>query len=313
MSTSMQSGTCRPTNRAVAAQLAAATSSGRCPRLGRVEEPAVHAVDLHLARRETPRPARRARTPRPRAWSGTPGRARPSSSPRASPARRRARPRAGAASGRAPPESRCISSGADTARGRESRPSSISTRAALVFTPPMSQPSTAVRLRLVVGGPAWIEWVMQLIPVLDLAHGVAVQARAGDRARYEPVESVLTPGVDGRSARPHPSLPRHPGRPRVLRRRPRCDPGRRHPARPAPRSGALEAAPCGPAGGRRHQRRGRRARGAGPAARSRWSSVSRRFAPSTTSPPSSAAARPDARRLQPRPPARPPHAAPGQS
>jgi len=54
-----------------------------------------------------------------------------------------------------------------------------------------------VRLRLVAGGPAWIEWVMQLIPVLDLAHGVAVQARAGDRARYAPAESALTPGVAG--------------------------------------------------------------------------------------------------------------------
>jgi phosphoribosylformimino-5-aminoimidazole carboxamide ribotide isomerase len=61
----------------------------------------------------------------------------------------------------------------------------------------MSQPSTTVRLRLVAGGPAWIEWVMQLIPVLDLAHGVAVQARAGDRARYAPAESVLTPRVAG--------------------------------------------------------------------------------------------------------------------
>lgn len=54
-----------------------------------------------------------------------------------------------------------------------------------------------MRLRVVEGGPAWIEWVMQLIPVLDLAHGVAVQARAGDRARYGPVESALTPGVAG--------------------------------------------------------------------------------------------------------------------
>jgi phosphoribosylformimino-5-aminoimidazole carboxamide ribotide isomerase len=54
-----------------------------------------------------------------------------------------------------------------------------------------------VRLRLVAGGPAWIEWVMQLIPVLDLAHGVAVQARAGDRARYAPVASTLTPGIAG--------------------------------------------------------------------------------------------------------------------
>jgi phosphoribosylformimino-5-aminoimidazole carboxamide ribotide isomerase len=54
-----------------------------------------------------------------------------------------------------------------------------------------------VRLRLVAGGPAWIEWVMQLIPVLDLAHGVAVQARAGNRARYAPAESALTPGVAG--------------------------------------------------------------------------------------------------------------------
>ncbi len=54
-----------------------------------------------------------------------------------------------------------------------------------------------MRLRLVAGGPAGIEWVMQLIPVLDLAHGVAVQAKAGDRERYRPVESALTPGVTG--------------------------------------------------------------------------------------------------------------------
>jgi phosphoribosylformimino-5-aminoimidazole carboxamide ribotide isomerase len=52
-------------------------------------------------------------------------------------------------------------------------------------------------LGLVAGGPAWIEWVMELIPVIDLAHDVAVQARAGDRARYRPAESVLTPGVAG--------------------------------------------------------------------------------------------------------------------
>ncbi len=38
---------------------------------------------------------------------------------------------------------------------------------------------------------------MRLIPVLDLAHGVAVQARAGDRARYAPAASVLTPGLAG--------------------------------------------------------------------------------------------------------------------
>jgi phosphoribosylformimino-5-aminoimidazole carboxamide ribotide isomerase len=42
-----------------------------------------------------------------------------------------------------------------------------------------------------------VEWVMQLIPVIDLARGQAVHARAGDRARYRPVESVLTPGRDG--------------------------------------------------------------------------------------------------------------------
>lgn len=33
--------------------------------------------------------------------------------------------------------------------------------------------------------------------MLDLAHGTAVHARAGDRARYEPVRSVLAPGADG--------------------------------------------------------------------------------------------------------------------
>jgi phosphoribosylformimino-5-aminoimidazole carboxamide ribotide isomerase len=38
---------------------------------------------------------------------------------------------------------------------------------------------------------------MQLIPVLDLAHGMAVQARAGNRARYAPAESALAPGVVG--------------------------------------------------------------------------------------------------------------------
>ena len=50
----------------------------------------------------------------------------------------------------------------------------------------MSQPSTGV-----------VEWVMRLIPVIDLARGQAVHARAGDRARYRPVESVLTPGRPG--------------------------------------------------------------------------------------------------------------------
>jgi phosphoribosylformimino-5-aminoimidazole carboxamide ribotide isomerase len=34
---------------------------------------------------------------------------------------------------------------------------------------------------------------MRIIPVLDLAHGVAVHARAGERARYQPVRSVLAP------------------------------------------------------------------------------------------------------------------------
>jgi len=38
---------------------------------------------------------------------------------------------------------------------------------------------------------------MELIPVLDLARGVAVHAIGGDRSRYEPVQSVLTPGRDG--------------------------------------------------------------------------------------------------------------------
>jgi phosphoribosylformimino-5-aminoimidazole carboxamide ribotide isomerase len=38
---------------------------------------------------------------------------------------------------------------------------------------------------------------MQLIPVLDLVRGRAVHARAGDRALYRPVESVLTPGHGG--------------------------------------------------------------------------------------------------------------------
>ncbi|MBA2436278.1 MAG: hisA/hisF family protein [Chthoniobacterales bacterium] len=38
---------------------------------------------------------------------------------------------------------------------------------------------------------------MQIIPVLDLSHGVAVHARAGDRSRYQPVHSVLAPGADG--------------------------------------------------------------------------------------------------------------------
>jgi phosphoribosylformimino-5-aminoimidazole carboxamide ribotide isomerase len=38
---------------------------------------------------------------------------------------------------------------------------------------------------------------MDIIPVLDLARGVAVWAQAGDRARYEPVESALMPSAVG--------------------------------------------------------------------------------------------------------------------
>ncbi|HEY7505414.1 MAG TPA: HisA/HisF-related TIM barrel protein [Gemmatimonadales bacterium] len=38
---------------------------------------------------------------------------------------------------------------------------------------------------------------MRLIPVIDLAQGRAVHARAGDRASYPPVESVLIPGRNG--------------------------------------------------------------------------------------------------------------------
>jgi phosphoribosylformimino-5-aminoimidazole carboxamide ribotide isomerase len=61
----------------------------------------------------------------------------------------------------------------------------------------MSHPKTAASLGVVAGCLFRIEWVMQLIPVLDLSHGVAVQAKGGDRARYAPVESVLAPGVTG--------------------------------------------------------------------------------------------------------------------
>jgi phosphoribosylformimino-5-aminoimidazole carboxamide ribotide isomerase len=38
---------------------------------------------------------------------------------------------------------------------------------------------------------------MQIIPVLDLAGGIAVHARAGDRHRYETVRSVLAPEGNG--------------------------------------------------------------------------------------------------------------------
>jgi phosphoribosylformimino-5-aminoimidazole carboxamide ribotide isomerase len=38
---------------------------------------------------------------------------------------------------------------------------------------------------------------MEIIPVLDLAHGAAVHARGGERARYQPVRSVLSPGCVG--------------------------------------------------------------------------------------------------------------------
>lgn len=38
---------------------------------------------------------------------------------------------------------------------------------------------------------------MQIIPVLDLSRGVAVHARAGDRRRYETVQSVLAPEGNG--------------------------------------------------------------------------------------------------------------------
>ncbi|HYF39469.1 MAG TPA: HisA/HisF-related TIM barrel protein [Gemmatimonadales bacterium] len=38
---------------------------------------------------------------------------------------------------------------------------------------------------------------MQIIPVLDIAGGIAVHARAGDRTQYAPLESELTPGQVG--------------------------------------------------------------------------------------------------------------------
>jgi phosphoribosylformimino-5-aminoimidazole carboxamide ribotide isomerase len=38
---------------------------------------------------------------------------------------------------------------------------------------------------------------MQIIPVLDLAHGMAVYAQAGDRTRYAPLKSGLVPGREG--------------------------------------------------------------------------------------------------------------------
>ena len=38
---------------------------------------------------------------------------------------------------------------------------------------------------------------MEIIPVLDLAGGLAVHARAGERARYQPVRSVLSPDCVG--------------------------------------------------------------------------------------------------------------------
>jgi phosphoribosylformimino-5-aminoimidazole carboxamide ribotide isomerase len=38
---------------------------------------------------------------------------------------------------------------------------------------------------------------MEIIPVLDLARGVAVRAQAGDRSRYEPVASALAPDAVG--------------------------------------------------------------------------------------------------------------------
>jgi phosphoribosylformimino-5-aminoimidazole carboxamide ribotide isomerase len=40
---------------------------------------------------------------------------------------------------------------------------------------------------------------MQIIPVLDLAGGIAVHAQAGDRTRYAPLESELVPGRIGDS------------------------------------------------------------------------------------------------------------------
>ena len=38
---------------------------------------------------------------------------------------------------------------------------------------------------------------MQIIPVLDLSRGIAVHAQAGDRSRYGPLKSGLTPDQDG--------------------------------------------------------------------------------------------------------------------
>lgn len=44
---------------------------------------------------------------------------------------------------------------------------------------------------------ALLSWGMQIIPVLDVAAGIAVHARAGHRAHYGPVESILAPEASG--------------------------------------------------------------------------------------------------------------------
>ena len=66
---------------------------------------------------------------------------------------------------------------------------------------------------------------MQIIPVLDLAGGIAVHARAGDRARYAPVESVLAPGRPGDAMALVQAYREERGRRGMLRGRSRRDPG----------------------------------------------------------------------------------------
>ena len=81
--------------------------------------------------------------------------------------------------------------------------SSPATRATFTLTPPISHP-------------------MELIPVLDLAHGVAVHAIGGDRSRYEPVRSELARGAEGDPMALAGAYRTLPGGVAMLRGRPRC-------------------------------------------------------------------------------------------
>ena len=156
-------------------------------------------------------------------------------------------------------------------RARPGRGRAWSTRAAFVFTPPMSHPRTGVRRRLVIGlrsRVTWAPWTSFRCWISRAASPCGrrpATARATSRSSRRWCPSAVGDAVALLRAFRAPAR-RHV----LLRRRPRRHPGRRGPAHAAPGAGAArDRVRRRHHGGRRRAHAGEHASRCSPAARAR--------------------------------------------